>query len=205
MKMKTLGRLLSVGVLLAAATAHAQSVQFYTVGTFSASGGASAMFGTRDPLTLTFVGAGSAANPTAVTVDALGPTLASFGQFITTGGGVRANDLLGNFTLNVFQVGAGAGTGTLIGSLNGSLTRSGGIATLALGAGSVTIGNVTYGLPATTLALVPRSVNGGIVALRGEITRALPVSIASVPEPATLALVGPGLALVGTAVRRRRR
>ena len=199
----------------AAAPAAAQVVEYYTTGTFTCtscvgSGTGSVMFGSgANRVTLTFaaptgatlLAPATAANPAMVDLASLNPSFASFGFIDVSGGNRAARTLNGTFTLNIFQVTPGSGSGTLMGQLAGQLSGTSSNATLDVsGAGPVVIDGVTYGYKDLTYALVPRTTNGGRTSLQGQIT-----ATTTTPEPGSVALVGSGaLALAGIVVRRRR-
>jgi hypothetical protein len=181
-----------------AVTAKADPVTFSTTGVFSVSGTNVVNFtNANGTTTLTFNGTTDSVNT---------PAGAQFGD-ITVTTTVPANQtgpaVGGNFTLNFFQV-SPAGTGSLVGTLNGTLGFNTGIATLTFATTSINIGGFTYTVnPVYTIALPVTGVGGG--AGTGTTTIQGTVVGGAVPEPMTMLLFGTGLAGVAAKVRRRRR
>src|ERR1051326_964852 len=149
--------LLFVGVILVAATAaQADPVTFSTTGVFSVSG----------PNVVNFTNAsGTTTIPVNGTTNPVNtPAGTSFGDIVVTTtvpANLQGPAIAGNFTLNIFQV-SPAGTGSLVGTLSGSLGFNTGIATLTFSTTSISINGFTYTVnPSYTIALPVTGVGGG--------------------------------------------
>ncbi len=204
---KSLTALAVAATVAGAAPAHAQLVQYYTTGVFSTSGTSTATFGTgANTLTLAYRSPFGATNPllpstAANPAEVFATSFGSLGFFDASGGGSTLVPVSGTFTLNIFQMAPGMGSGSLIGSLSGELRVNQSQAIFdATGAGSVTINGIQYRFRNESYAIVPPTTNAGVTSLQGVIT-----GTAVVPEPATFALVGTGLVLAGLGARRTRK
>jgi hypothetical protein len=169
--------------------AQAEPVTYSTTGSFNGGGNSITFVGGGGSLTINFTGVNS---------NVITPTFASLGEFqtIVEGSGATITDGT-TFTLNITQTVPSAGSGFLAGTINGTISQNQSTGLVTFSVSSTTINGVTYSLTNNPLPLVPPSTNNGVTSVQAHIT--------SVPEPATMILLGTGLAGAAASIRKRRK
>jgi hypothetical protein len=144
---------------------------------------------------LTFTGLGTTSLNT--------PTGSSFGNFQTFVSGNGAINSSGTFTLTVTQTVPVAGSDSFSATFSGTFSASNsGTGVVNFSTTQVTIGGTTYSITNNPLNLVPPASNNGITTVQGQITSSsTPPS--TVPEPASMMLLGSGLAGMAGMIRRK--
>lgn len=190
--------------------AAADVITFSTAGVFNAGAATSGdgtnqiTFGTgANTATLLFNGTLPFSYPVDSASPSVGVGLGTF-QIAATGSGATAS---GTFTLTINQTSPDSGTGSLGATITGSFSIIGG-----LGGGS---GSVNFNPNSTQIGSITYVLNNGtndtnVIQLNaagspaGTFGRASSVeALASVPEPASLALFGSGLLMGGNFIRRK--
>ena len=178
-------------------SAFADTVTYTTTGTFGAGGNTV----TAGGVTLTFTGGTFMGNPTQ---GGQTFTFAQFGTFTVSGTGT-GGALNTTFTLNVAQTNPAAGSGNIAGTVTGQLSIENSTVFinfnnptpgtgLAAGPGRIVLGTHIYEVFNTSINNPNEATT-----LNGRISETNPI-----PEPATMILLGTGLAGIAAKVRRRR-
>lgn len=152
--------------------------------------------------TVTYLGGGGS-----VDLGSANPSNATFGTFTTAGFPTLTSLAGATFTLTINQTTPTPDSGTLLGTLSGTIKVNSSNAFVNFSPASITLAdNVTYTIlqSANGVPLVPPSTDSTGTVSPGSTTIQGQISSPTVPEPGTVGLFGLGLAAVGLIGRRRR-
>lgn len=185
-------------VALAIPMMAAPIVTYTTTGTFTP-GGTNVLTGPSGG-TLTYLTGGGS-----VDLGILNPSNATFGTINTIG---NPGNLAGStFTLTINQTTPTAASGSLLGTVSGTVVVDASSAFIKFATPTVTLApGITYEIfqGANGVAIVPPSTDQGGTVVGGTTTLQGQISTTATPEPGTVGLMGLGLVAVGLVARRRR-
>jgi hypothetical protein len=202
--------LVAAAVVGAPQIVSAQLLTFYTQGYFTGSGSctnssAATNNCTFGGYTLSFSGSGSASTPNGPYVTQPSAANIPLGAFTMAGTGSLASIAGNSFTLDIFQMTPGTGTGSFAGALTGNFSFNPTNNDLVWVPSPNSL--VINSLPdfATTYTLVNTTAPGQPLGIRiNDQTTSITGTASVAPEPATLVLLATGMGLVGLVGYRRR-